>query len=309
VDLGKHSLCLRIAAAGLAVALALCAFAAEPPAGPALRASAPASAPAAPAVTAAPASAPAAAPGPPTATGAPAPAGTAEFKPFIFLHTGDPEIGSPDLPGTVQRFAMLAKRATDAGAALVVVSGDITRHGSDEELQATRDALRRFTVPVLLVPGNHDEPEVFRKNFGEDHRVFTHNNCDFVCANSNLLDESPASGPPEAKAQWKWLEDALAASRRAGRTHIFLVIHHPIADDAPLAALLAKHGVEAVLCGHLHTTEESRGKGFVTYVTTGTAKFRDTQGLGYRVFKVAKDRIEQEFVPLEKVVEPAKAAG
>ncbi|MCX5677391.1 MAG: metallophosphoesterase [Planctomycetota bacterium] len=286
MDLEKHGLCLRPAAAGLAVALALVAFAAEPPAGPA---------PAAPAALA-------------PAPAAPAATAAAEFKPFVFIHAGDPEIGSPDLPGTVQRFAMLAKRATDAGAALVAVSGDITRHGSDEELQATRDALRRFTVPVLLVPGNHDEPEVFRKNFGEDHRVFTHNNCDFVCANSNLLDEPPASGSPEAKAQWKWLEDALAASRRAGRTHVFLVMHHPEAGGKALAALLEKHGVVAVLCGHLHTTEESRGKGFVTYVTPGTAKFRDTQGLGYRVFKVAKDRIEQAFVPLEKDV-AAKPAG
>jgi predicted phosphodiesterase len=137
--------------------------------------------------------------------------------------------------------------------------------------------------------------------------VFTLNNCDFVCLNSNRMEGSSGQSK-KAKAQMEWFEKALRDSREHNRTHTFVVMHHPVANDEPIRGLLVKYGVKVVLAGHLHKTEEIRGKGLVTYVAPGTARFRDEGGLGYRVFKVYKDRVEQEFVPLEKEVGEAKLA-
>jgi len=87
-----------------------------------------------------------------------------------------------------------------------------------------------------------------------------------------------------------------------GRTHTFVVMHDPAACDASMRALLARHRVTVVLCGHLHKTQELARDGFTIYVSPGTAKFRDGNGLGYRIFRVGRDRVDQEFVPLEKEV-------
>ena len=230
-----------------------------------------------------------------------------EFKPFIFVLTGDPELGKPDVKSTAERFALLAKRAGAIKAALVVIPGDMTHDDTDEEWKIIEDTLKQFTMPVKAVPGNHDKPESFAKHIGEDHYVFTLNNCDFVCLNTNLT--GALSGmSKKAKAQRAWFEKALKDARERRRTHTFVVMHHPVANDEPIRGLLVKYGVKVVLAGHRHMTEEIRGKGFVTYIAPGTARFRDEGGLGYRVFKVHQDRVEQEFVPLEKEVAAVQLA-
>jgi len=223
----------------------------------------------------------------------------ARFEPFAFILAGDTELGSPDFKGTAERFLLLARRANTLAAAFVIVPGDLTHDNTPEEFKAFDDAVKQCSMPVKVIPGNHDDPTAYRTHFGADHYVFTHSNCDFVCLNSNLSGSS-------AKAQWAWFEEALQQARQQKRTHVFVVMHHPEADRAPMAALLVKYGVKAVLCGHLHRTEEIRGNGFVTYVSPGTAKFRDGKGLGYRVFKVYADRFEQEPVPLEREVTKVK---
>jgi 3',5'-cyclic AMP phosphodiesterase CpdA len=254
----------------------------------------------------------------------PAPA-TNEFKPFVFLHAGDPEIGSPDLAETTARFASLARRAETHGASFVVCSGDVTHDSTPEQWEAIRKTLSQFKVPVFMVPGNHDFETAsrradYRRQFGPEHFVLRTNNCEFIFANSNLLPydngrlwatEAGLKGSlaGESKAEQKWLEDTLRASRQHNPTHLFLVLHYPVADTPPvtgkLADLLTETGVKAVLCGHRHVTAEYSGKGFEVFLTPGTAKLKDRDpekdklGLGYRCFKVYQDKIEQEFIPLK----------
>jgi serine/threonine-protein phosphatase CPPED1 len=237
------------------------------------------------------------------------PAGAAEaFKPFVFIHAADPELGKPDVKSTAERFALLAQRANALGADFVVVAGDLMHDPTDEQLKAFQDCLAQFKVPVKLVPGNHDDPKLFEKNFGPRRYVFTHNNCDFVCLDSNDFLSHTDPADPKGKELLTWLANALADSERQKRTHTFVVMHHPIADQAPLEDALAGHRIAAVLCGHLHMTREIPGKGFTIYVATSTSRFRDDKGLGYRVFTVYEDRIEQEAVPLAKEVGRVKLA-
>jgi len=226
-------------------------------------------------------------------------AGGGEPQPFVFVHTGDPELGKPDVASTAERFALLAQRANTIGAELVVIPGDLVHGSTPEELEAFDDVLRQFKMPVKAVPGNHDRPDLFEKRFGADHYVFTHNNSDFICLNSNRF---LGAADPRQDPQRKWLEEALAEAQSQKRTHVFVVMHHPIAKDPPLRALLAKYPVAAVLCGHLHTTQEFACDGVPIYVSPGTARFRDDKGFAYRVFKVYPDRVEQEVVPLDREV-------
>jgi 3',5'-cyclic AMP phosphodiesterase CpdA len=217
------------------------------------------------------------------------------FEPFVFIHAGDTELGSPDLKGTTERFALLAARANMIGPAFVLIAGDLLHDCDDEHLAAFEGVMKQFKMPVKVIRGNHDKGDFYKKHFGADQYVYTFRNCDFICLDS----EEPLD---PATSQWKWLEASLKDARALERTHVFAAIHHPFDANSKIADLLSKGGVEAVLCGHLHTTKEIPMKGFTVYVTPGTAKFRDGKGYAYRIFKVYKDRIEQELVPLEKEV-------
>ncbi len=227
----------------------------------------------------------------PEATGTRPVAGS-RFAPFVFVHAGDPEMGSPDLPGTKDRFALLARRAGAVGANMVYIAGDILHDYDAEHLAALDETLKAFAMPVKAVPGNHDHLDEYRKRFGPEDSVFTLNNCDFVGLDSNDL--SPA--------RRVWLEAALKAAVAAGRTHIFVVMHHPPENDLDLDALLRKYGVAAVFSGHLHKTGQSDHKGFTVYWVSGTAKVRDDNGLRYNVVKVYQDRVEVKHIPLDSEV-------
>jgi 3',5'-cyclic AMP phosphodiesterase CpdA len=75
-----------------------------------------------------------------------------------------------------------------------------------------------------------------------------------------------------------------------------------------LLDLARKHGVRVFLCGHIHRSIEAKVNGFEVYTVAGTAVSWLPPGLGYRVFKVYADRVEQQFVglgrPLKDFVPP-----
>ena len=215
--------------------------------------------------------------------------GTGEFAPFTFLHVGDPEHGSPDLPGTAERLRRLIARANRLKPAFLAMVGDLV-HGGDNpaEWKAFDDALKLSKPPVFAVPGNHDDLKQFLKRFGQEYRAFTYNNCEFVFLNSQAL----------TKQQLAWAEGVLRTARGEQRTHIIVVMHNPPEGNAKLSALLDKYNVEAVLCGHTHTTKQIAHKGRTTYIVSGTAKFRDSKGLTYGIVKVGRDKIEHQTVLL-----------
>lgn len=86
-----------------------------------------------------------------------------------FIHTADWHLGMQAyfLPEEARvRFAQdrfdavrrIAELACDEGCAFVVVAGDVfdSNHVSRETVARAIDALSAFTVPVFLLPGNHD---------------------------------------------------------------------------------------------------------------------------------------------------------
>lgn len=89
--------------------------------------------------------------------------------PLCFIHTADWQLGlrARFIPGdagavvrdarlrTIQRIGALA---AERGAAFVVVAGDVFEHHGlrPATVRRTFDVLREFSVPVYLLPGNHD---------------------------------------------------------------------------------------------------------------------------------------------------------
>jgi 3',5'-cyclic AMP phosphodiesterase CpdA len=248
-----------------------------------------------------------------------------EFRPFFFILAGDPQMGM-GLGGTdadKRRFVELAHQANELDPAFVLVAGDMVQWQTSREWRAFDESLKEFRCPTKLVVGNHDlrgnfwtALRYYRLHYGDDYYVFTHNNCDFIALNSTVLSLSFREPyKTEARTQWAWLEKALAASKNNGRTHVFIFMHRPpfmTSEDEydhssvwekqtrkRLLDLARRYGVKVFLCGHIHRSIEAKVNGLEVYTVAGTAISWLPPGLGYRIFRVYADRVEQQFVRLD----------
>ena len=153
----------------------------------------------------------------------------------------------------------------------VVISGDLTDNGLVAEYTNLVAMLQRtLSVPVYLIPGNHDRREVMKAEMASFPGVTAHP--DFVqyviddhALRLVMLDTViPGSGAGElCAARMAWLDAALAA---APERPTVVVMHHPpfltgighmdainLRNAAEFTALVAQHKqVRRVLCGHVH---------------------------------------------------------
>ncbi len=251
---------------------------------------------------------------------------TQAFKPFYFIFTGDPHVGFSK--GTNRRFERQLRQINRLKPAFALIPGDMT-HGLKEKMTDALDsALEKFEVPVRFVPGNHDirdhkTLQTWRRKYGKDYYVFTHNNCDFICLNSitfstdtRYFKNKDEQFSAEVAEQWRWLEKTLAHSRHQKRTHVFILLHippytktederHKLTNMHPTArkrllTLARKYRVRVILAGHTHITRECNTGDFTIYTVGGTFRPVDLRGYGYRIFKVQADWIAQKYVRLDK---------
>jgi predicted phosphodiesterase len=240
--------------------------------------------------------------------GSAAPAAAADrqdFKPFSFAHGGDPQMGAKGLAidGCRDRFVEVARRARHDGAQFLAVCGDfVDVPDSTDQLAALADALKALPLPLAPAVGNHDDAADFSKRFGQLHCVITVNNCDFIIINSCPLAPKQATAQTGEQAQEEllWMTQALQESVLAGRTHLFVLAHHPPSMYGELEGLFADAvkaaGVKAIFCGHTHTTKEANCGDVPVYITGGTANINDANGMGYRLVQVTEGGITQKYI-------------
>lgn len=78
------------------------------------------------------------------------------------LHVSDLHFGARDDPILERTLTGLVARV---GPQLVIASGDLTHRGRRSQHELAASFLRRFGLPVLAVPGNHDIPYTFPARF------------------------------------------------------------------------------------------------------------------------------------------------
>ena len=172
---------------------------------------------------------------------------------------------------------------------LVIATGDLTDCGLPEEYAELRRLLEPLSMPVYLVPGNHDRRETLFAEFGRDGYMrdddgFLHYTIDGHDVRLVALDSVvPGQGHGEMCARrLAWLEARLG-ERRGRPTLVFM--HHPpfgtgLADmdrincrnGKAMAAVLGRFNhVERVLCGHHHRPITVRWAGTIGSVAPSTA--------------------------------------
>lgn len=172
---------------------------------------------------------------------------------------------------------------------LVLITGDIVDTMSVEEYAIARRVIDQLTLPVFVLPGNHDERKGMRSELGqylgkglnEDCLAYTIDQFELRII---MLDSViPMSGEGRiGEVQLAWLEQELA---HRARTPTLIALHHPpfdvgipfmekyrLLDRVELGAVLSRHSqVVGVVAGHIHRTIVGRVGTLMAMVGPSTA--------------------------------------
>jgi alkaline phosphatase D len=191
---------------------------------------------------------------------------------------------SPSKPHFNGNWKPLAEWIEKSGADLVIHTGDLTVDGADkdEDITFCMELMRQVSVPMLIVPGNHDVGHLpgsdqpvnatrldrWRRLVGPDYWAEDLGNWRFIGINSLLMGFEDA----EEEAQFEWLQGMLEGR---GDLRVALFAHKPLFVDRPdegdtgywsvrpaqrarLYDLIAAHDVAFFGSGHLHWTWTGR---------------------------------------------------
>jgi 3',5'-cyclic AMP phosphodiesterase CpdA len=167
--------------------------------------------------------------------------------PITFGVTSDPHYYYDRLNAEVSRMD------ADADIRFVVVTGDLTEQGLDQEYEWFAREMNTTSKPWLAVIGNHDHlsngRQIYERMFGPRNRYLDAGDHRLVVFD-DVVYESEA--PPDTT----WLAAAVAG---ADGRQVTVLTHIPDWTDAlegPMGdgihAILARNGVRLVLHGHLH---------------------------------------------------------
>ncbi len=177
--------------------------------------------------------------------------------------------------------------AEEPAPAAVVMTGDLVNDARPEEYAALAELLAPLRIPVLPLPGNHDDRALVRTTFG-----------DFAWADSEHLSwvqvvdgvrivglDSTRPGSHGAEfdtERAEWLASALAVPH-AGAT--LLAMHHPpfvtgiewmdragfVGLDA-LVEIVSSSSIDRIICGHMHRPIGSAVAGVAAQVAMSTVQ-------------------------------------
>lgn len=152
----------------------------------------------------------------------------------------------------------------------VLATGDLVNSGTDDEFALFRACLEPLTMPVYMIPGNHDDRAALRRAFpdhdyipgdsGRMRYVLELAGLRLICLDTLIPGETHGR---LGSTQLAWLGDRLDDDPGAPT---IIVMHHPpfdigvhrmdrikCEDGEALATVLAmRPRVERILCGHAH---------------------------------------------------------
>ena len=218
----------------------------------------------------------------------------------LLVQLSDPHIRAPGqlAYGRIDTAPYLARAVRHIGRLpqrpdAVVITGDLCDFGRAAEYAHLRSLLAPLTMPVFLLPGNHDAPDALRQAFpshtylgaegsGPVHFSVALGALQLIALDTSVPGQSHGALDP---AQLDWLDRELQQQRQQGRG-VILALHHPpfrtlighmdriglLQGAEALAAVVARHPhVERVICGHLHRSIQVRFAGTIALTAPSPA--------------------------------------
>lgn len=253
-----------------------------------------------------------------------------EQKPFTFVQLCDPQFGmsghgkdgKPSLyyENDKESLKQAVIQINELKPDFVIICGDFVNHASDSSFLDFIKIKKQINVPCYLAAGNHDVGRypndstlsVYRKLFGKDYYSFEHKRYQFIFTNSLLWMSNVVN---ESQKHDDWFKKTLTNKHNFKNKKI-VIGHVPMYTETPdeddhyfnipkmkrmeLLDGFSSNNVVAYLSGHKHEVIINNYNN-IQFVTGETTSFHfDNSPLGFRLWKVSKDSIYHQFVPLNQ---------
>lgn len=179
---------------------------------------------------------------------------------FKFAHVTDTHVGGATGEEDLRRTVKDLNTLKDID--FVILSGDITEFGADQELKLAKRILDSLQLPWYVIPGNHDGnwsengANTFRTVFGGETFFFKHKGYQFIGTNSGPnMRMSPGQIPRENLV---WMDSVFAANPDK-HTPLIYINHYP--QDSSLnnwfdaLKRVKTRNVQLAFCGHGHVNK------------------------------------------------------
>lgn len=219
-----------------------------------------------------------------------------QVKPFRFAFISDTHIGSPN--GSAEEDLRRTVRDINAmnDVAFVVLTGDITELGTNEEIKLAKQILDSLDIPWYIIPGNHDTGwsesggVMFTTVFGYDKFSFEFNGIKFLgCASGPYVRMSDGHVPRDAV---NWLDKELKKVKK--NQPVIFLNHYPIDNGLDnwyeITDRLRNYNTWAILCGHGHANKAMNFEDIPGVMGRSNLRAKDNEG-GYNLVDVREDSI------------------
>lgn len=222
--------------------------------------------------------------------------GYSQVPSFRFAFISDTHIGSPNGSAEEDLRRTIRDINSRKDIAFVVLTGDITELGTNEELMLAKKILDSLSIPWHIIPGNHDTGwsesggVMFKTVFGNDKFSFEYNGIRFLgCASGPYVRMSDGHVPRDAV---NWLDEEL--KQLMPQQPLIFLNHYPMDNGMDnwyeITDRLRLHNIWAILCGHGHANRAMNFEDIPGVMGRSNLRARALVG-GYNIVDIRNDSI------------------
>lgn len=215
--------------------------------------------------------------------------------PFRFAQVTDTHVGGATGAEDLRRTVADLNKQKDID--FVILSGDVTEFGSDEELALAKQILDSLQLPLYIIPGNHDSnwsesgANSFRNVFGAETFFFKHKGYQFVGTTSGPnMRMSPGQIPRENLV---WLDSVFKANPDKDLP-LISINHYPLDSSLnnwfELVDRLQGRNVQLALCGHGHINKLYNWDDIPGVMARSNLRAKELVG-GYNIITLTGDSV------------------
>lgn len=235
------------------------------------------------------------------------------------LDDGLPPRSFEDFDTSESLKSVVAKiRADENSADYILLTGDLVHEPTKNAYQKVADHLSPLTIPVMSLPGNHDEPQMMQYIMGENGfdtgKLLNIKSWLVILLNSRLENEHSGEFTDTELA---FLRETLESN--TDKHCLIAMHHHPVSINSPwmdtmilnnaddfLSIIDDFNNVHGIIWGHIHQKFESKRNDVLLLGTPSTCKqFKpkaeayavDNKPPAYRIIELFDDgKIKTEVV-------------
>ncbi|UFH34459.1 PQQ-binding-like beta-propeller repeat protein [Flavobacterium acetivorans] len=192
----------------------------------------------------------------------------------------------------------IVKEINNSTNEFVVVTGDLTNRGADDELNQVHSILSSLKIPYYVISGNHETNWsesaglTYKKLWGDDRFVFSKGEYLFIgfpCG--------PYMKMGDGFVKYEdilWLDKTVKDSIKSGNKKVLNFAHYPLDNSVSnykdVLSVLAKYPTVASFCGHGHTLKKYDFSG-LSGIMGASITSRDGKTKSYNEVIISNDSI------------------